>query len=256
MYPIETSIYTAVLITGVVLGTLLIYFGISIFRNQRRHFKMLSEHFLAELERLEKERTRIAADLHDELGPILSVTQIHIDAVTSENEKDITHLKKASENIQALTKRFSGIARNLTPRILTRKGLNVALHDFFEQYREVTTIQFTYIYSISTIIEPSISLHIYRMIQEVVHNAVKHSHATEIKVILLERGKKIYIQCKDNGIGMNINDKVAQGEGLGLSSLKSRAEMLGGTISFSAKPNKGTEYFFEIPISWKNASTH
>src|ERR1700751_4273266 len=99
MYPIETSIYTAVLITAVVVGALLIYFGITIFRNQRKHFKLLTEHFLEEMERLEKERIRIATDLHDELGPVLSVTQIHIDKITPGNDKDAMHLKKASENI-------------------------------------------------------------------------------------------------------------------------------------------------------------
>lgn len=256
MYPIETSIYTAVLITGVVLGALLIYFGITIFRNQRKHFKLLSEHFLEEMERLEKERIRIATDLHDELGPILSVTQIHIDKITPSNDKDATHLKRASENILVLTKRFGGIARNLTPRVLLRKGLNTALHDFFEQYQDITSIKLEYRYNVKTDIATAIGLHIYRMIQEMVHNAVKHSQASRIEVLLHEKGKKIYIQCKDDGIGMNSELIDNKKEGLGLNSLKSRAEMLGGKMIFNTSLKKGTEYFFEIPITWKNENTY
>jgi signal transduction histidine kinase len=252
MYSIETSIYTAVLITGFVIGGLLIYFGITISRKQKKHFKMLSEHFLAEMERLEQERIRIARDLHDELGPILSVTQIHIDATSPDNAKDLSHLQKARDNIQILLERFGGIAHNLTPKVLITKGLNTALSDFFEQYREVTKIKFDYVYKVTAKIEANTALQIYRLIQEMSHNAVKHSGATEIGVLLLERKRKLYIQCKDNGTGMILGQHKNDEKGLGLESLRSRTEMLGGKIQVSSILKAGTEYFLEIPLKGKN----
>jgi signal transduction histidine kinase len=217
---------------------------------------MLSEHFLEEMERLEQERIRIARDLHDELGPILSVTQIHIDATVVVNEKDISHLEKASGNIKVLMERFGGIARNLTPRTLSSKGLNIALNDFFEQYREVKPIKFQYNFNVKSTVEINTALHIYRMIQEMVHNAVKHSGASAIDVLLKDRKSKLYIQCKDNGTGMNPDDTYNGKNGIGLGSLKTRAEMLGGKMIFTSTPKEGTEYFFEIPLTKKNEKSN
>lgn len=201
MHPIETSIYTAVLITGIVLGTLMIYFALAISRNQRKHFKMLRNHVLAEMQRLEEERTRIARDLHDELGPLLSVTQIHINAVTDIGEKNGLHLDTANSNIRVLMQRFGEIARNLTPRVLVTKGLHIALNDFFEQYREVTDIKLGYHYNVETNIPAATSLHIYRIVLELVHNAVKHSGAASVDVLLHEK-KKNYISCAGTMAGV------------------------------------------------------
>jgi two-component system NarL family sensor kinase len=247
----ETRIYYAFLITSIVLGTIIIYFAITIYRNHRKHFKLLSQHFLAEMERLEKERTRIARDLHDELGPMLAVTQIHIQATHGSNKEDHAHLEKASSNIEFLTERFSGIARNLTPNVLVRKGLETALNDFFEQYREVSAIKMSFLFSIKSNISDTIALHIYRMIQEMIHNAVKHSGASEVNIHLHEKKKKLYMLYKDNGKGINTGEVFEEGGGLGLNSLKSRAEMLEGKMKFSSNEKEGTEYFFEIPLTRK-----
>jgi signal transduction histidine kinase len=128
--------------------------------------------------------------------------------------------------------------------------LNTALTDFFEQYSEVTKIKFEYRYNVKTMIETNMALQIYRMVQEMVHNAVKHSWATEVDVILHEQKKKLYIQCKDNGVGMIIEES-KKDKGLGIGSLKARAEMLGGKMFFTSKLKSGTEYFFEIPLKIK-----
>jgi signal transduction histidine kinase len=237
-----------VLITAAVIGGLLLYFGYTMFKNQRRHFRMRHQYFLSEMERLEKERNRIAEDMHDELGPILAVTKIQIEKA----EEDKSYLRSAAENVKLITERLGHIARNFSHRVLERKGLNTVLEDFFEQCREVTDAELVYSYQISTAPGASISLHIYRMVQELVHNAMKHSKATHIQVLLRERNNKLYLLYKDNGIGISGNNAAKQREGLGLSSLRSRAEMLEGRMTFESTPNKGTEYFFEIPIRRKN----
>jgi signal transduction histidine kinase len=92
------------------------------------------------------------------------------------------------------------------------------------------------------------SLQIYRIIQELIHNAVKHSAADSVLIKLVERKKMLYISYQDNGKGMPAESINKNGMGLGMSSLKNRAEMLGGKISYSSRTNAGTEYFFEIPI--------
>ncbi|HYM94352.1 MAG TPA: histidine kinase [Chitinophagaceae bacterium] len=198
----ETAIFIAVLITAILIGALLIYFGLMMFRNHRRYFKIMQKNFLEEMEVLERERTRIARDLHDELGPLLAVTRIQIKTVEGITPEDKIHLEKAVHNIDVLTTRFRGIAQNLTPRVLVTKGLKTALSDFLEQYEEVSTIRMQFDYRIQSPLFVNISLQIFRMVQELVHNAVKHSGANELQIQLAERKKKIYlylIRITENG---------------------------------------------------------
>lgn len=248
MHAFETTIYYAILISSIVLGIVFGYFTITIFRTQRRHYKALQARFLAEINLLENERTRIARDLHDELGPLLSVIRIQT-SVTNETAHDELR-EKACQNIDYVTERLGGIARNLTPGQLINKGLDVALQDFFDQYREVSPIRMVFRYEVKSFIDTDTGLHVYRMIQELVHNSVKHSGASEIDVHLKERKKKLYILCKDNGKGMGHEMPAHQDKGIGLESLRSRTEMLGGKIHFHS--TGGTEYFFEIPLTLKH----
>jgi signal transduction histidine kinase len=243
----ETRIFTAVLIAAIVIGGFIIYFTWIMLRNHRRHFRMLKRNFLLEIDILERERTRIAHDLHDELGPLLMVTRIQIESAQGASEEDRQYLEKAIENIDKLNERFGGIARNLTPRVIVSKGLETALSDYFEQYGSVSSIQMKLDYHIRSSIFINTSLQIYRIIQELVHNTVKHSGATELFVQLFERKRKIYLYYKDNGKGIQ-NDSAEKSDGLGLSSLQNRAAMLGGTMNYNSFKETGAEYFFEIPL--------
>lgn len=250
MHSFEKTIYYAILITSIVLGIVFAFFTVTIFRNQRKHYKALQSKFLAEVELLENERTRIANDLHDELGPLLTVIRIQISETTEYKVMKNELLIKACRNIDQFAERLGGIALNLTPAQLVRKGLGIALEDFFEQYKEISPIVMQFRYEVKSDIDPHTGLHIYRIIQEIVNNSVKHSGASLIDVHLKERKKKLYILCKDNGKGIEASELTRNKNGIGLGSLKSRTEMLGGNIQFESK--KGTEYFLEIPLTTKH----
>jgi len=249
----ETTIYTAILITGIVFGTIFLYFTITIYRNHRRHFKLLNQQFVAEVDLLEKERARIASDLHDELGPMLALTQIQVNSIESTDERELMYLEKANENIQQVTERLSGIAKNLSPGILIKKGLEAALKDFINQIEETGQIKMNLSFSVQSGLDVLQSLHLYRMIQELIHNTIKHSKATMIEIQLKETRGKIYLLYADNGLGVSTKNKGNKSFGLGLGSLKNRTEMLGGKMD-SSTVKKGIEYFFEFPIIKMNGT--
>src|SRR5688500_15662821 len=96
MDPYQTKIYTAVLITSVVLGVIIGYFIISMIRQQRRTLQLQRMNILAEINAIEKERTRMAQDLHDELGPTLTVIKFEVDSAEAKSEEDRELLQKAS----------------------------------------------------------------------------------------------------------------------------------------------------------------
>ena len=148
---------------------------------------------------LEKERQRIARDLHDELGPLLSVSKIRINAVNPVFTTDKEHLEKAHDNINMVIKRMGDIAANLTPSALTKRGLKVSIEDYIGQLSHISGISFQLNYELNTLLHESLSIHIYRIIQEIVHNVVKHAQASTIGIKFREHQKTVYIQCKDDG---------------------------------------------------------
>ncbi|MCW3074282.1 MAG: hypothetical protein JWP69_1351 [Flaviaesturariibacter sp.] len=245
MDPYETTIYHAVLITCLVLGAVITYFAISVVRIQRQHFARKRSLLIQEIGLLEKERTRIAHDLHDELGPLLSVTRIQISKAAQQPAGEHDYLQKAENNILTVIERLGGIARNLTPKALVTKGLQTALEEFIDQYQAVSPIQFRLTYTVNQPLSKDQRLLVYRLVQETVHNAVKHSGARIIDLHLKAQGRHLYISCKDDGCGFAT---AATDKGIGLASLHNRAEIAGGQLQCTTTP-AGTDYFFEIPLS-------
>src|SRR3954467_6059328 len=102
----EANFYTAVLIVSVVLGVIITYFIISIIRQQRRTVRLYKQSIQTEITTLERERARMAADLHDEVGPVLSALKLRLSSLDLHNETDKEDLKKTNEQIDSLLKRM------------------------------------------------------------------------------------------------------------------------------------------------------
>ena len=240
----ETSIYSAVLITAVVLGCIIVYFAVSVFRQQRRYIRLQRKYFGEEVELLEKEKIRIARDLHDEAGPLLGLTKAHIHQIRPKDEEENLHIQKASENLIKLIKRMEQIAINITPGSLSKKGLQFSLEQFFDDVTEVYRLEIVFKYEVASVIDLNRSLHLYRIVQELTHNTIKHAGATELYVHFKERHQKLYLFYSDNGKGFETS--VSRDRGIGSGSIRNRCEILHGQMKFHSKKNKGSEYFFEF----------
>ncbi len=252
----ETTLYTAILIATIVIGTVLFYFAFSMYRGRVKHYRLLTKQLLAEMDVLERERTRIATDLHDDLGPMLAVTKIHIDQIEPISATEQQRHSLAVENILTLTNRLGEIAKNLTPAILKSKGLQIALEEFVDQFDEVSNMNIKLEYMIKRTPNSFYALHIYRIVQELVHNAVKHSAAQHVLIQLKERKQKLYIFYTDDGKGIETANKENQQTGLGLGSLQNRANLLGGKMTRTQTKTKGTDFVFELPLNKNDEQTN
>ncbi len=125
----QTSLFTAVLITCIVLGVVITYFTVTIIRHQRRNIELYKSKILAEITTLEKERTRIAHDLHDELGPILSSVKLKINNIEVSSKEDAEELEYANKHIDNLIQQMRNISNDLLPTTLQRKGLVAAMNE-------------------------------------------------------------------------------------------------------------------------------
>src|SRR6478752_9442543 len=102
MDPQEKELYQSILIVVGVVGIILLYFIITIIRYQRRSLRLHKEKIQAEIDTLEKERTRIASDLHDELGPLLSAVKLQINSIDAVNDTDALTIMKSSTHIDSI----------------------------------------------------------------------------------------------------------------------------------------------------------
>jgi len=127
MDPQAQTIYSAILIASVIIGVILIFFFISIFRQQKRNQLLSRENMLMEITAMEKERARIASDLHDDMSPILSVIKFNINGSPN---SDHELLLNASRHVDELLKKMKEISQNLLPIVLERKGLVTGIEEY------------------------------------------------------------------------------------------------------------------------------
>lgn len=244
----ETTIYNAILVSCLTMGCIIGYFVLSLFRQQRRYVREQRVHFAREINSVETERGRMSRDLHDSAAPLLSFIKAHVNEINAGSEEDRFHIEKANEMMDQLMRQLKEIASNLSPSSLVKKGLGYALEDFFSDTRMAFSLPVVFTCEIKQELPPAVAIHLYRIVMEITQNAIKHARASQLTIHLKEKKQKLYLWCRDDGIGFNA-EEADKGKGLGLASLKSRTELLDGKLRCTSKPNYGTEYFFEFPLT-------
>jgi signal transduction histidine kinase len=199
----------------------------------------------------EMERARIARDLHDGLGGLLSGVKMSISAL----EKEL-HLPKDQQSIfenallmlENATTEMRQVARNMMPDALLRFGLEKALQDYCGSLSAQSQIQILFsAHDIYIRPEHPASIPAYRIVQELVNNALKHSQASQIIVQLSQNLNQLWIEVEDNGKGFDSN-AMSRSEGTGFDNLQNRVSYLKGKIDIRTQPGKGSSFFIEIPI--------
>lgn len=244
----ETNFYQAVLIVVLLIAIIITYFIITIIRYHRRYIRLQKERILAEITIQEKERKRIATDLHDGLGPILSSVKLNINSIDIASESDKVIIDRAGKHIDEIISSMRQISYNLLPNTLERKGLLAALKEFTTLINGKKVLQIDLQVLKNFPIPKEKEIHIFRMIQEIVHNTMKHAQAKHLKIGLGQEEGFLLILAKDDGRGFDVSKAKGESMGLGLKSLESRTEILNGQLIIESKLTQGTEHFIKIPV--------
>src|SRR5882757_5953338 len=239
----EDKILNITILFSVIIGAIIVYFFASIIRHHRRYMRLQREKIFAEITIRENERKRISGDLHDSLGPLLSAVKLNISSVDVPHAGDREVLEKTARYLDDIIGSMRRISHDLLPATLERKGLIEATREFINQVNLKQTINIQ-LYVVKEIQVPKEKeIHIFRMIQEIVHNTMKHAHAANLQIGLSEEGGNLLLLAKDDGRGFDREKTMAGSQGLGLRSLESRCEILNGILSLESKPGAGTNYF-------------
>lgn len=197
----------------------------------------------------EDERKRIAQDMHDELGAVLSITKMHLQQLEEKEKNNTGELLPALQNIRSLTETslasMRRVSHELMPQQLESFGLVKTLEAVAAQANKTGSIEINIVTAASL---PELSwpvkLGLYRMLMELINNTLKHAGANNILVQLKATPNDITCTYTDDGTGFKNNDT---GDGLGHKSIEGRAKALDGTVSFS-NTGIGFEAAIRIPF--------
>ncbi|PJA07226.1 MAG: hypothetical protein COX70_07705 [Flavobacteriales bacterium CG_4_10_14_0_2_um_filter_32_8] len=194
----------------------------------------------------ENERTRIAQDLHDGVGQILVASNMQINAIKetcSDHKEGMELITNIGTLLVNSIKEVRAISHNLSCKAI-QLGLETAIRETIESLNSSCKIIFE-----STIVDKRFSekveINIYRVLQEIINNTIKHAQANELTIGIHYHDNKLLIQTKDDGVGF-CSEIINQKSGIGLSSLKNRIEMIGGNLKVNSSANKGTEYIIVL----------
>ncbi len=243
------EISSSTLITLVVIGTILlvmtvIFVVLLVTVSQKRLVHQQKEMFLALLETQEKERQRIGADLHDSLGPHLSAVKVKSSRLEGRLEsagvEAQTEFKVINEMMDYAVQAVREASHNLMPPAISN-GLDAALNQFLDR---VSTRQTEVRYisrGFSSTNSQIADTNIFRIVQELVYNALKYANASIVKVfVYYDKEQKLTIVVKDNGTGKP--EDIETGTGIGFTNIHNRLNMLGGKLKVSSVPTGGLSF--------------
>jgi signal transduction histidine kinase len=245
MFTIETGIYITVLIGVGILTIFIVYFLITTFRQQKQKRRLEKKLLAAELESIEKERNRIARDLHDELSPLLASVRFQLMTLDTEEKNDI--IKTSIINIEESLKSIKTITAELEPVNLSKKGIWSTIADMAERINKSTQLQLSLSFYQTPSVPRIIEVHLFRIVNEIIHNCLKHAKADKMVITVRSKKSDLQIIIEDNGVGFDYLSKMQNAEGLGLKNILNRVNFLEGRLYTESKPENGSYYKIEIP---------
>lgn len=238
----------SVIVALMVLGYIAYLTRIRTIRRRQKYLELINLHqqklIDSEIRTQERERKRIATDLHDGIGASLSSIKMQLSgSLTGEHNDESSRTNEITENLADVIDDIKRIVYDLHPPNLERYGLHAGLKSLVDRLNKTSDLNVIFDYYGQREVVQPVSITIFRILQELINNTLKHARASEIRIHINEFDDEINIMYEDNGIGM-IGSRFT---GLGLHSIESRVRSLNGRMSWESN-HKGTFYNFDIPF--------
>jgi signal transduction histidine kinase len=206
----------------------------------------------AVIEAEEKERKRIAGDLHDGVGQMMSAARMNLSALSHSLVFSSADQRNSFERVTSLIddscNEVRVVSHNMMPNALVKSGLAAAVKEFLDRI-DIRIIKIDlYTEGLDEKINSNIETVLYRVIQECVNNVIKHSGASRLDISLIKDNAGINVTVEDNGKGFEVHNK-PNFNGMGLQNILTRIEYLKGTVEWDSAPGKGTVVAIYVPLS-------
>jgi len=200
----------------------------------------------------ENERKRIAEDLHDGVGQLMSAVKMNLSAIESQipfaNEDQKNAYKKVMNLVDDSCIEVRSVSHSMMPNALVKAGLEGSLKEFINQINKQVLKVSLYTEGLNKKLDSSTASILYRVIQECVNNVIKHAQANNLDISVINDNKEIAITIEDDGKGFNTQN-LKNNEGIGLKNIKTRIDYLKGIVEWNSSPNKGTLVAIHVPLT-------
>jgi len=231
--------------------------GILVFAEDITRRKQLQEELLGMSRKLiesqEQERARIGRELHDDINQRLAMLALELEQLQenpSEIQPRVTELRRqlaeVSNDVQALS-------HDLHSSKLEYLGVVAGMKSWCKEFAERQKMEIDFRSDVSSVLPLAVGLSLFRVLQEALNNALKHSGVRRIEIQLREDRSGIYLVIRDSGRGFDV-EAASQGKGLGLTSMRERVRLVNGTISIESKPMGGTVIRVRVPFESEHVS--
>jgi signal transduction histidine kinase len=205
------------------------------------------------IEAQEKERTRIARELHDDIGQRLALLAVHLDGLKQGRAAPAAELGsqigEVHQQITDLASDIQALSHRLHSSKLEYLGLAAAANGFCRELSHRNGVEIAFhSENIPRELPREISLPLFRVLQEALQNAIKHSGSRQFQVLLRGRENEIELTVHDSGIGFEPEEAI-KGSGLGLTSMQERLRLVDGQLFIDSKPQRGTTIQARVPLS-------
>lgn len=203
--------------------------------------------FKAIIEGEEKERVRIAQELHDSLGQMVTAAKLNLSAMKNPDDEKSNKLKQNATSIMdALVGEIRNISHNLMPADLIKLGLVTAIDSLVTKINEARLLRIEFDYNKNMPrMEQSVEIALYRVVQEVLNNMIKHAQAKLILVQLYNDGGKVHLKISDDGTGFDTTT-IEKSSGIGWKNIFSRLSLIDGKIDIDSKLGQGTTIHIDV----------
>jgi len=200
----------------------------------------------------ENERKRIASDLHDGVGQLMSAAKMNLSAFENDilfkDEAQKKNFDKLIGLVDESCKEIRSVSHQMMPNALLKSGLASAVKEFLDKIDNRIIKINLHTEGLQERLDSNTETVLYRVIQECVNNVIKHSGANKLDISLIKDADGIAATVEDNGQGFDTADK-RNAEGIGLKNISSRIDFLKGTVEFDSSPGRGTLVAIHVPIT-------
>lgn len=200
----------------------------------------------------EQEKKRIAKEIHDGIGPLLSSIKLNLQNLSNEihfSSEQLVEFNDITQLIDNVTDDLRALSHALMPKILEDFGLVAAIENQISKWSSKKRDLITFYQTIDNErFDRMIELNLYRIFQELLNNAFKHSDADSIHIQLIKHPSSIVLMVEDNGVGFDYLEKIKFPKGMGLLNIDSRTKAINGILTFDSSSKNGVTCIIEIPI--------
>src|SRR5246127_33698 len=199
------------------------------------------------IESQEQERGRIGRELHDDINQRLAMLSLELEQLQENPSEVQTRAQDLRNQTTELLNDVQAISHDLHSSKLEYLGVVAGIKSWCKEFGERQRVEIDFSNDVHSALPFEIGLSLFRVLQEALHNATKHSGVKRIEVQLREDSGEIHLIIRDSGKGFDV-EAALQGEGLGLTSMRERVRLVNGTISIESKPMGGTTIHVRVPL--------